>query len=463
MAFQDYYPSQTEPDISGDSQPWNPGQYDAPPPTPMPQELSSAMIPPAPTAPAKPQAFIDPNGRLVDPTINGGQIIPNNSTWDPSGYDPSNPSGQAGTNAIWESQSDRGAGGPKTVTQRVLAAKPEGYEDGPKYMAQAYKSTYEMAKELGLSPGDPRFNQFVDKTITQMRGKAADFIHAPISWKLGEDGAGNPTVFNPATGELKPTPNPNSIKTGATPRERLDANKGNAKYLSSKQGKQDQLIVNHEDSLANQQASGIEKAKAADEKQWMHVVEKAVPSQATRGPLGRLYDVDGKSQRALTLLANPVVTGQMLAGAAADLSSVLQGGAATQYGMKEQDFSTLKSKAASLLQWVTGHPTDALPEELKKSLVNTLTEVHGQNVAQFNQNLDTIEHAYPELIKKYSDEWKNIRSDVGGGVRSGRDVANLQLTGKIPAGKIIVIAPDGKTPGYFPKGQPLPPGYTLPK
>lgn len=86
------------------------------------------------------------------------------------------------------------------------------------------------------------------------------------------------------------------------------------------------------------------------------------------------------ADRGLNILSQPKVTSQMANTAFTDLARIIQGGGSPAQGtIHEQSYNTLYMRAQNLLQNISGNPEDALPEPIKKQLVQTFQEMKDVN------------------------------------------------------------------------------------
>ena len=154
-----------------------------------------------------------------------------------------------------------------------------------------------------------------------------------------------------------------------------------------------------------------EKNNQFDQKEWDKITKDTNPTTATRRtPLGSATMANNNADRALMTLNKPVVTNQEAGNVMADVASIYQNGSPTQFGMSHQAYNTLYGKVNGLLQSVTGKPQDALPNDIKQRLIQTLTDLKSVNAGIINTNMDYIEKAQPKLIANHADEWQSMRS-----------------------------------------------------
>lgn len=152
-----------------------------------------------------------------------------------------------------------------------------------------------------------------------------------------------------------------------------------------------------------------------DQKEWDKIVKDVSPQTAsTRTGLGMATKANFQADRALVTLSKPVVTVQEAGNVMADIAAIYQMGSPTQYGMSHQEYSTLYGKVQGALQSVTGKPQDALPDAVKERLVGVLHDMKSTNAEVLKQHLDFTEKSKAKIIKKFPDEWRDIRSTLEG-------------------------------------------------
>lgn len=150
-----------------------------------------------------------------------------------------------------------------------------------------------------------------------------------------------------------------------------------------------------------------------DQKEWDKIVRDTNPLTArTSTTLGMAAKANFNADRALVTLSKPVVTNQEAGNVMADIASIYQNGSPTAYGMSHQEYSTLYGKIQGALQTVTGKPQDALPDEIKNRLVEVLHDMKGTNNQVLKQQLDFTEKSKARIIKKFPQEWQDIRGTL---------------------------------------------------
>ena len=129
------------------------------------------------------------------------------------------------------------------------------------------------------------------------------------------------------------------------------------------------------------------------------------------------------ANRALMLLNKPVQTSQDASTIAADFNQIFAGHSATDMGMKEQTYQTIKSKIANAQQFWSGKPQSALPDDIKAHLVNVLGDLKNQNVGILKDYHDELETGRSTVIgagAPHENDWQQLRGKVlNGGYVSG--------------------------------------------
>lgn len=174
-----------------------------------------------------------------------------------------------------------------------------------------------------------------------------------------------------------------------------------------------------------------EKQSQFDQREWDKIVKDVSPATAsTRTTLGMATKANFQADRALVTLSKPVVTVQEAGNAMADIAAIYQTGSPTQYGMSHQEYNTLYGKVQSALQSVTGKPQDALPDAIKQRLIEVLHDMKGTNAGVLKQQLDFTEKSKAKIIKKFPDEWKDIRATLEGNPQTAQaGSATIPATG----------------------------------
>jgi hypothetical protein len=102
----------------------------------------------------------------------------------------------------------------------------------------------------------------------------------------------------------------------------------------------------------------------------------------------------------------------------ADLASIYQGGAPTQFGMQHQEYTTLYGKVRNGVQSITGKPQDGLPNAIKSRLVQDIEDLKGVNRKVIERHLDFIERTQGKVVSKYQDEWNQGKQALLAGSNS---------------------------------------------
>jgi hypothetical protein len=121
------------------------------------------------------------------------------------------------------------------------------------------------------------------------------------------------------------------------------------------------------------------------------------------------------ANRALMLLNKSVQTSQDASTIAADFNQIFAGHSATDMGMKEQTYQTIKSKIANAQQFWSGKPQSALPDDIKAHLVNVLGDLKNQNVGILKDYLDELETGRSTVIgagAPHENDWQQLRGKV---------------------------------------------------
>lgn len=162
------------------------------------------------------------------------------------------------------------------------------------------------------------------------------------------------------------------------------------------------------------------------QKEWDKIVKDTNPLTASsRSTLGMASKANFQADRALTTLSKPVVTNQEAGNAMADIAAIYQTGSPTQFGMSHQEYATLYGKVQGALQTLTGKPQDALPSAIKQRLVGVLNDMKGTNNSVLKQQLDLTEKSKARIIKRFPDEWSDIRKTLEGGNLSSQGVRRI--------------------------------------
>lgn len=166
--------------------------------------------------------------------------------------------------------------------------------------------------------------------------------------------------------------------------------------------------------LDEKSAVAKEKSSQFDQKQWSAFVKTNTPTLASsRSTLGMAANGNLRADRALVSIQNnPVMTNQDLGNVVGDLAGIYQGGAPTDMGMKHQQYDSIQNRIASLKQFITGKPQDAVPPAIKQKLVDLINNLKNVNNQAIDQHFAVQEKAQKKLIAKFPDEWQALRDQV---------------------------------------------------
>lgn len=149
------------------------------------------------------------------------------------------------------------------------------------------------------------------------------------------------------------------------------------------------------------------------EGEWDKLDKITNPNIATnRSPLGMAGRANMSADRAITTLNQPDITNQEAGNVMADVASIYQNGSPTEFGMSEQGYKTVQGQVAAIQQYLTGKPTDALTPAIKDRLKGVLQGMKNTNTKVIKQNLNYIEKAHGDLIKKDPDKWSDMKSSL---------------------------------------------------
>lgn len=156
-----------------------------------------------------------------------------------------------------------------------------------------------------------------------------------------------------------------------------------------------------------------EKAEQFNQKEWDKIVEKHNPDVATqRSSIGISTRLINSADRALETLndrSHPL-TYQDLGNVQQDIASIYQNGSPTDSAMKHNEYNTIYSGLAKTLQSLTGNPQEAVPEGIRKQLIDRLNLLKGTSYDVINRDLDTVETGQRRVIDNRKDEWQGIRN-----------------------------------------------------
>ena len=156
------------------------------------------------------------------------------------------------------------------------------------------------------------------------------------------------------------------------------------------------------------------KADAGDKKEWATATDEAtLKGRGANKMTQTAQQTLMNTKRALRILGKDTVTSQNIATVIGDIAQTTTGKGATDFSMKEQDYGSLQRSIANAMQFISGHPTSALPDGIKKDLQATLADFKDQNEQILKAHLDNVEDKHPVVISdKYKDQWQRIRERV---------------------------------------------------
>lgn len=149
-----------------------------------------------------------------------------------------------------------------------------------------------------------------------------------------------------------------------------------------------------------------------NQKEWDKIMEKHNPDAATpRSSIGISTRLINSADRALETLKDTShpLTYQDLGNVQQDIASIYQNGSPTDSAMKHNEYSTIYSNLGKTLQSLTGNPQDAVPDGIRKQLIDRLELLKGTSYDVINRDLDTVETGQRRVISNRSDEWKGVR------------------------------------------------------
>lgn len=147
-----------------------------------------------------------------------------------------------------------------------------------------------------------------------------------------------------------------------------------------------------------------------DQRQWTALTNKFNPSVvSSRSALGMASNGNLRADRAMSTLQQPMVTNAQIGNVLADLAGIYQGGAPTQFGMHEQQYTTAYQQLQNLLQYVTAKPQNVVTPEIKKKVYDTIMDLKKVNNDYMAQTFKSVEGSQKKLISKYPEEWKALK------------------------------------------------------
>lgn len=147
-----------------------------------------------------------------------------------------------------------------------------------------------------------------------------------------------------------------------------------------------------------------------DQKQWTALTNKFNPAVvSSRSSLGMASNGNLRADRALSTLMQPMVTNAQLANSLADVAGIYQGGAPTQFGMHEQQYTTAYQQLQNTIQYLTANPTNVVTPEIKQKIVGTINDLKKVNNDYMAQTFKSVEGSQKKLIAKYPEEWASLK------------------------------------------------------
>lgn len=187
------------------------------------------------------------------------------------------------------------------------------------------------------------------------------------------------------------------------------------------------------------------KSDAVDAKRWDAIIKDTDPYKASsRSPLGMATIGNLKADHVIPILQNPNATNQDINASLAALDTVFQGGAATQSGIHSQEYNTIQSKLANFKTLLSSQPQAVATPEIKQHIIGLLQGLKEVNKATIKDQLDFVEAAHPDLIRKNVDAWKNVRSRIGADTPSQTQGQTITQKNK-NTGQIRMSSDGGKT------------------
>ena len=238
------------------------------------------------------------------------------------------------------------------------------------------------APDLGSDPAIQEFNQLGSRAYQQKYGsKGLEKLKTALAIRKGlQEKKGILTPFTHAQILAKGSFDPNKEIAMEPPAPRLDIGT-----------KEDQFY----------------------QKEWDKIVKETNPLTASsRSTLGMASKANFQADRAITTLSHPIVTNQEGGNVMADIAAIYQTGSPTEFGMSHQQYTTLYGKIQGAIQAVSGKPQDAMPTAIKQRLLGVLKDMKGTNSQVLKQQLDFTEKAKAKVIKRFPDEWKDIRDTL---------------------------------------------------
>lgn len=270
-------------------------------------------------------------------------------------------------------------------------------------MASGFNNSFEKAFNPGMAVGAnaalETMKEKIKKNDEERQSSAIfDLIHSKVVENAVQNGADENALkdIEKKISGLK--------KAGLAPSEAMSAGK-----LMAPDAFQDDLSkAIKEQTLVTAQMQ----PEMQDQKQFQTLLEKNNPLKASsRSGLGMAANATQRADRALVLLDNSLLTNQDLAGIVGDYAGILQGGAPTVEGMSSANYTSAQQSLKGMAQFATGNPQDAVPAKFKEHIRSNLNELKSISDGYITKNFDAVEKGNSRLISKYSDDWKNFRSE----------------------------------------------------
>ena len=156
-----------------------------------------------------------------------------------------------------------------------------------------------------------------------------------------------------------------------------------------------------------------EKQTQFNQREWDKLMKDNDPNSASsRSVIGIMGRTNLNANRAIATLQKPKVTNQEAGNVMADIASIYQGGAPTQFGMQHQQYQTLYGKLQGVVQMISGDPQDALPQAIKGRLMEVLSDMKNVNTGIITKQLDKVEKTQSNVIKSFPEQWKEFRGSL---------------------------------------------------
>ena len=169
------------------------------------------------------------------------------------------------------------------------------------------------------------------------------------------------------------------------------------------------------DRAAAQRAKADGKAAATSNKDWDTFSSQALlmgrgVNKTAQQAQSTLVNAD----RAFGILNSPrPMTSQDANTVAGDLSQIFTGKSATEMGIKEQTYNTGVGALEKVKQYITGNPSDVVPDNIKQHLMDVLKELKQQNVDILGRYIGQLEQKRPDLVSSHADQWNAFRTSYG--------------------------------------------------